>query len=78
MNFLDNLFRHGKSKDPIAEQNISEQKSPIITAKEKQLYFIKSALKVLLKEAGYKTAGNKWWKHNDLFFNFRACLKMDE
>jgi Domain of unknown function (DUF4304) len=42
---------------------------PGITAKEKQLIFIKESLKPLLKAEGYRTAGNKWWKINGAFFN---------
>lgn len=41
-----------------------------MTAKEKQLTFIKDSLKELLKNEGYKTSGNKWWKLNGPFFNF--------
>jgi len=63
MSFLSNLFRP-KSIEP-TQQNTVES-----NAKEKQLLFIKNSLKKLLKEEGYKTTGNKWWKVNEPFFNF--------
>jgi hypothetical protein len=64
MNFLSNLFQNKSLINP-AIQNSTD-----ITAKEKQLIFIKESLKILLKAEGYKTAGNKWWKLNEPFFNF--------
>src|ERR1700744_5242397 len=63
MNFLSNLFRPKPPIESIAKNSTN------ITAKEKQLLFIKGALKVLLKAAGYKTTGNKWWKINEPYFN---------
>ncbi len=39
------------------------------TAKEKQQNFIKSYLKPMLKEVGYLTSGNTWWKDKGDFFN---------
>ena len=64
MNFLSNLFRPKSLIEP-TRQNIAE-----ITAKDKQLAFIKNSFKKLLKDEGYKTTGNKWWKFNEPFFNF--------
>jgi len=43
-----------------------------VTAKEKQSSFIKESLKILLKAAGYKTTGDKWWRLNEPFFNVIA------
>jgi hypothetical protein len=68
MNFLANLFRRKISKEIILEKELIVQ--PIgITAKEKQLIFVKDSLKPLLKVAGYKTIGNKWCKKHEPFFN---------
>ncbi|RRQ47900.1 DUF4304 domain-containing protein [Maribacter algicola] len=39
-----------------------------MNAKEKQTEFIKSYLKPKLKENGFRTSGNNWWKLNDNFF----------
>jgi hypothetical protein len=64
MNFLSNLFRP-KSLIESPDQNIAG-----MTAKEKQLTFIKNSLKQFLKDECYKTTGNKWWKLNEPFFNF--------
>lgn len=64
MNFFSNLFRPKSSIKPAIDDSTK------ITAKAKQLAFIKESLKVLLKAEGYKTAGNKWWKLNDPYFNF--------
>ena len=63
MNFLSNLF---KSQSLIAS---TDQNTAGMTAKQKQLAFIKNPLKQLLKNEGYKTNGNKWWKVNEPFFN---------
>ncbi len=38
------------------------------TAKEIQTIFIKTYLKPTLKEYGYKTSGQTWWKNNGDFF----------
>lgn len=70
MNFLSNLFRRKVSTEPVAREESFAQKSSDMTAKEKQVAFIKESLKVLLKAEGYKTVGNKWWKLNEPFFNF--------
>ena len=70
MNFLSNLFRRKVSIEPVVQEESFVQKSSDMTAKEKQSAFIKESLKVLLKAKGYKTAGNKWWKLNEQFFNF--------
>lgn len=68
MNFLANLFRRKISKEIILEKELIVQ--PIgITAKEKQLIFVKDSLNPLLKAAGYKTIGNKWWKKHEPCFN---------
>ena len=40
-----------------------------MTAKEKQKKFIKTYLKPKLKEWGYKTSGQTWWKDKGDFFN---------
>lgn len=39
-----------------------------MTAKEKQMDFIKSYLKPTLKVNGYKTSGQTWWKNMGDFF----------
>jgi len=39
-----------------------------MNAKEKQTEFIKSYLKPKLKENGFRTSGNNWWKLYDDFF----------
>ena len=64
MNFLSKLFIAKTPGQPIEQNKIA------LSGKEKQLVFIKDSLKPLLKTAGYKTAGNKWWKLDDPFFNF--------
>ena len=64
MNFLSKLFRTKSPGGPILQNQIE------MNGKEKQMAFIKDSLKPLLKAAGYKTAGNKWWKLSDPFFNF--------
>jgi hypothetical protein len=46
------------------------KKPSALLAKEKQLIFIRDAIKPLLKAEGYRTSGNKWWKINGAFFNF--------
>lgn len=38
------------------------------TAKEIQSAFIKTYLKPILKETGYSTSGQTWWKNNGAFF----------
>ena len=68
MNFT-NLFRRTASKEIILEKEPIAQLSTDLTAKEKQLIFVKDSLKPLLKAEGYKTIGNKWWKINEPFFN---------
>lgn len=40
-----------------------------MTAKDKQKEFIKSYLKPKLKEWGYQTTGQTWWKDKGNFFN---------
>ena len=40
-----------------------------MTAKEKQTEFIKSYLKPTLKQNGYQTSGQTWWKDKGDFFN---------
>ncbi|WP_439879776.1 DUF4304 domain-containing protein [Pontibacter sp. MBLB2868] len=40
-----------------------------MTAKEKQKEFIKTYLKPTLKEWGYQTSGQTWWKDKGEFFN---------
>lgn len=40
-----------------------------MTAKEKQNEFIKSYLKPTLKQNGYQTAGQTWWKDKGDFFS---------
>ena len=40
-----------------------------MTAKEKQSEFIKSYLKPTLKQNGYQTSGQTWWKDKGDFFN---------
>jgi hypothetical protein len=40
-----------------------------MTAKEKQIKFIKLYLKPILKQNGYQTAGLTWWKDKGEFFN---------
>jgi len=40
-----------------------------MTAKEKQIEFIKSYLKPTLKQNGYQTSGQTWWKDKGDFFN---------
>jgi hypothetical protein len=40
-----------------------------MTAKEKQIKFIKLYLKPILKQNGYQTAGQTWWKDKGEFFN---------
>lgn len=40
-----------------------------MTAKEKQTEFIKSYLKPTLKQYGYQTSGQTWWKDKGVFFN---------
>lgn len=39
-----------------------------MTAKEKQIEFIKTYLKPKLKEEGFRTSGQTWWKIKDDFF----------
>ncbi len=39
-----------------------------MTAKDKQNIFIKDYLKPKLKELGFKTTGNNWWKNMNEFF----------
>ncbi|WP_147377249.1 DUF4304 domain-containing protein [Mangrovibacterium diazotrophicum] len=39
-----------------------------MTAKDKQIEFIKSYLKPKLKEEGFRTSGQTWWKMKDDFF----------
>lgn len=39
-----------------------------MTAKDKQNQFIKDYLKPRLKELGFRTTGNNWWKNMDDFF----------
>jgi hypothetical protein len=39
-----------------------------MTAKDKQKEFIKGYLKPTLKEEGYRTSGQTWWKIKDDFF----------
>lgn len=39
-----------------------------MTAKDKQIEFIKTYLKPKLKEEGFRTSGQTWWKINDDFF----------
>jgi hypothetical protein len=39
-----------------------------MTAKEKQLYFLKSYLKPTLKRNGFQTSGNTWWRNQSDFF----------
>lgn len=38
-----------------------------MTAKDKQIEFIKSYLKPKLKDEGFRTSGQTWWKINDDF-----------
>jgi len=55
----------------VASLNIawSIQKSKSnMTAKDKQNIFIKDYLKPKLKELGFKTTGNNWWKNMNEFF----------
>ena len=40
-----------------------------MTAKEKQTEFIKSYLKPTLRQNGYQTSGQTWWKDKGDFFN---------
>ena len=40
-----------------------------MTAKDKQKEFIKTFLKPKLKEWGYQTSGQTWWKDKGDFFN---------
>ena len=40
----------------------------MITAKDKQVEFIKAYLKPTLKDNGYKTSGQTWWKDKGDFF----------
>jgi len=40
-----------------------------MTAKEKQLEFIKTCLKPTIKQFGYQTSGQTWWKDKGGFFN---------
>ncbi len=40
-----------------------------MTAKEKQTEFIKSYLKPILKQNGYHTSGQTWWKDKGDFFS---------
>ncbi len=40
-----------------------------MTAKEKQTVFIKTFLKPTLKQNGYMTSGQTWWKDKGDFFN---------
>ena len=70
MNFISNLFRRITLKEPNSEKEFTAQLSTVLTAKEKQALFVKYILKPLLKTEGYKTAGNKWWKVSEPFFNF--------
>jgi hypothetical protein len=70
MNFISNLFRRKTLKETILEKELIAQLSTDMTAKEKQLIFIKGSLKPLLTAEGYRTAGNKWWKISEPFFNF--------
>jgi hypothetical protein len=62
--FLSKLFQRKTTSESIIP-SFSD-----ISAKEKQLSFIKGSLKPLLRSEGYKTTGNKWWKINEPFFNF--------
>jgi len=70
MNFLSNLFQRKASVENVAKDEILSQRPTETTAKTKQQAFIRDFLKPLLKAEGYKTAGNKWWKVNEPFFNF--------
>lgn len=67
MNFITDLFRRKKS-DVVQPKGMTGQVTHL-TAKEKQIIFIKESLKPLLKEAGYRTYRNRWWKINEPFFN---------
>jgi hypothetical protein len=40
-----------------------------MTAKEKQIEFVKTYLKPILKIHGYQSSGNTWWKDKGDFFN---------
>src|SRR5690606_28661656 len=60
------------NSDVIGKHN--ERQGPIIlttkmTAKEKQAEFIKSYLKPTLKQNGYQTSAQTWWKDKGDFFN---------
>jgi hypothetical protein len=63
VSFLSNLFQRNSP----AHEHIPD--SSALTAKEKQLLFVKESLKPLLKAEGYRTTGNKWWKINTPYFN---------
>ncbi|RYY37896.1 MAG: DUF4304 domain-containing protein [Sphingobacteriaceae bacterium] len=69
MNFITNLFRRKSSKKITLAKEQILQLLTNVTAKEKQLIFVKESLKPLLKGEGYKTIGNNWWKINEPFFN---------
>ena len=64
MSFFSNLFRRDVPVEPVTQNSFE------LTAKERQMIFIKGSLKPLLKAEGYRTVGNKWWKINEPFFNF--------
>ncbi|UOE50628.1 DUF4304 domain-containing protein [Mucilaginibacter sp. SMC90] len=66
---ISKLFRRKTSTETVLEQELISPPSTNMTAKEKQLAFIKDSLKPLLKAEGYKTIGNIWWKINGPFFN---------
>ncbi len=69
MTFLSKFFRR-KSIDDNAELIVDDiEESVQLNAKEKQLLVISEILKPLLKNAGYRTSGNKWWKINGIYFN---------
>ncbi len=70
MNFISDLFRSKISKETALKREFVVPPATGMTAKEKQSIFVKNSLKQLLKTEGYKTAGNKWWKINEPFFNF--------
>lgn len=70
MPFLSDLFRRKISMETVDGDKSIVQPPAGMTAKEKQLAFVRDFLKPLLKAEGYKTAGNKWWKINEPYFNF--------
>jgi hypothetical protein len=63
MSLFKKIFRSTK-----VQPSVETVTSTIITAKEKQAYLVKSYLKVTLKNHGYLTNAQTWWKDKGDFY----------